>query len=216
VNNQYPNLNPEKALIWRICHRDNLAWILANGLHCKSSPTQDPNFVTIGNRELIEKRTTRVVPIAPGGVLSDYVPFYFTPFSPMMYNINTGYGGIQRRSNAEILILVSSLHRVHGLGLPFVFTDRHAYPPLAQYFNSVAQLGGIDWPLLQRRDFRRDPEDPVKVERYQAEALVYKSMPVAALQGIICYNDEVKLTIDAQLSAIGGTLKAYSYPGWYF
>ncbi len=30
----YSSLNPEKALIWRIVHRDNLPWILDNGLHC--------------------------------------------------------------------------------------------------------------------------------------------------------------------------------------
>lgn len=35
--NHYPNLNPEKALIWRIVHRDNLPWILDNGLHCANS-----------------------------------------------------------------------------------------------------------------------------------------------------------------------------------
>ena len=40
--NHYPNLNPEKALIWRIVHRDNLPWILDNGVHCKSSAVQDP------------------------------------------------------------------------------------------------------------------------------------------------------------------------------
>ncbi len=27
-------LNPQKALIWRIVHRDNIPWILDNGLHC--------------------------------------------------------------------------------------------------------------------------------------------------------------------------------------
>ena len=31
--NHYPNLNRETALIWRIVHRDNLPWILDNGLH---------------------------------------------------------------------------------------------------------------------------------------------------------------------------------------
>ena len=31
--NHYPNLNPEKALIWRIVHRDNLPWILDKGVH---------------------------------------------------------------------------------------------------------------------------------------------------------------------------------------
>lgn len=32
--NHYPNLNPEKALVWRIAHRDNRPWVLDNGLHC--------------------------------------------------------------------------------------------------------------------------------------------------------------------------------------
>lgn len=31
--NHHPNLNPEKALIWRIVHRDNLPWILDTGVY---------------------------------------------------------------------------------------------------------------------------------------------------------------------------------------
>jgi hypothetical protein len=34
VAEHHPDLNPQKALIWRIVHRDNLPWILDNGLHC--------------------------------------------------------------------------------------------------------------------------------------------------------------------------------------
>ena len=119
-------LLPEKAFIWRIVHRDNVPWILRNGMHCKNSKVHDATFCPIGNAELIDKRSTRVVPIAPGGVLADYVPFYFTPFSPMMYNIYTGRGAVPRRANDEICILVSSMHKVAAMGLPFVFTDRHA------------------------------------------------------------------------------------------
>ena len=84
------NLQPEKALIFRIVHVENLPWILEHGLHCRNSPDQDPNYVNIGSVDLIEKRSRRLVPIPPGGTLSDYVPFYFTPFSIMMLNIKTG------------------------------------------------------------------------------------------------------------------------------
>lgn len=84
------DLNPDKALIFRITHLNNVPWVLDNGLHCRSSDILDPNFVIIGNLELIEKRQCRVVDVGPGGTLSDYIPFYFTPFSPMMYNIKTG------------------------------------------------------------------------------------------------------------------------------
>ena len=90
--NHYPNLNPEKALIWRIIHRDNLPWILDNGLACANAEMLAPNYVNIGNVDLIDKRRHRMVPIAPGGTLADYVPFYFTPFSVMMKNIHSGMG----------------------------------------------------------------------------------------------------------------------------
>lgn len=214
--NHYPNLNPEKALIWRIVHRKNLPWILDNGVHCKSSAVQDPNFVPIGNADLIDRRTHRVVPVAPGGVLSNYVPFYFTPFSPMMYNIYTGRGEVAKRRNEEICILVSTLHKVHQMGLPFVFTDRHAYPPLARYFNSIDRLDEIDWPLLQARNFARNPDDPVQIERYQAEALIYQHLPVTGLVGIICYTDAVKNRLDQHSQARGLKLDVRVMPQWYF
>ncbi|MCV5779124.1 DUF4433 domain-containing protein, partial [Escherichia coli] len=50
------SLNPQKALIWRIVHRDNIPWILDNGLHCGNSLVQAENWINIGNPELIGKR----------------------------------------------------------------------------------------------------------------------------------------------------------------
>ena len=62
------NLNPEKALIFRIVHVANVPWILEHGgLHCRNFPEQDPNYVNNGSAELIEKRSRRVIPIPPGG-----------------------------------------------------------------------------------------------------------------------------------------------------
>ena len=212
----YTNLNPEKALIWRIVHRDNLPWILDNGLNCKSSVVQDPNFVSIGNAELIERREHRTVPVAPGGVLSDYVPFYFTPFSPMMYNIYTGRGGVTKRRNQDICILVSSIHRLIDQGLGFAFSDRHAYTTMAQFFNQASDLKKIDWPLLQARNFSRNADDPGQIERYQAEALVYRHVPVSGLLGVICHDNAVKIALEADIRARGLPLEVHSMPRWYF
>jgi hypothetical protein len=120
------DLGPEKALIFRITHRDNVPWILDHGIHCRNSAVVDPNFVPIGMRDLIERRRTRPMKCHLGGTLADYVPYYFTSHSPMFYNIITGYNGLRQFPNEEIVILVSSLHTIAGRGLPFVFTDRHA------------------------------------------------------------------------------------------
>ena len=214
--NHYPNLNPERALIWRITHRQNLPWILANGLHAASSPARSPNWVTIGNEDLINRRAGRLVEIAPGGTLNDYVPFYFTPFSPMLRNIYTGWGGIQKRPNEEIVILVSSLRHIDGIGLPFLFTDSHAYYQWADFYDDLADLDKIDWPLLQRRDFKRDPEDPAKFERYQAEALIHRYLPVGGLLGIVCYTEALKQRIEQEIQARNLYLPVYARTGWYF
>ncbi|WP_408381606.1 DarT ssDNA thymidine ADP-ribosyltransferase family protein [Paraburkholderia megapolitana] len=79
----YERLNAENCYIWRIVHRSSVPWIPDHGLVCANAQGLDPRFVSIGNPDLIARRTQRVVPIPPGGTLSDYVPFYFTPFSPI-------------------------------------------------------------------------------------------------------------------------------------
>jgi hypothetical protein len=209
-------LSQDKALIFRITHRDNLRWMIVNGVHCKNSTMLDPNFVSIGNAELIDKRHHRPVPCSPFGTLSDYVPFYFTPHSPMLYNIKTGYGGIRKRSNDEIIILVSALTALTARDISFVFTDRHAYLSAAQFFSDLSMLDQIDWPLLQQRDFRRDPDDPGKIERYQAEALVHRHVPMDTLIGIGCSSDRVAADVQRMLTDDGSKLRTVSRPGWYF
>lgn len=108
------DLSPAKALIFRITHRDNIPWILANGIHCRNSNRVDPNFVNIGNAELIHKRTSRQLMTPPYGTLSDYVPFYFTPRSIMLLNILTGYNGVRQRNREEIVFMVTSLRHLEA------------------------------------------------------------------------------------------------------
>jgi hypothetical protein len=214
------DLNPQRAFIFRIVHIANVPWILdQGGLHCQSSANQDPNYIDIGNTSLIDKRRRRNVPIGPGGTLSDYIPFYFTPFSIMMYNIKTGHGGITRRENKDIVMFVSSIHRLEEIAVPFVFTNQHAYAAYAvdtEFYNDVQQLDKIDWPLLQRRDFKIDDNDPGKQLRYQAEALIHRHVPLNAMLGICCVNEVVKNSLESLLGQRDIELIVRARPTWYF
>lgn len=212
----YANLNAQNAYIWRIIHKDNLPWILANGLHCGNSTTRSPSWVNIGNTELIQRRNTRFVPLPPHGTLNDYVPFYFTPFSPMMYNIYSGRGGVVQRRNEEIVILVSTLKHIHALEHPFVFTDGHAYTQFTNFYDDLSDLTNIDWSLLQSRNFQRDPNDLSKMDRYQAEALIYNYLPANALMHVICYTETVKSQIVQLVQASGLQIGVHAMKEWYF
>jgi len=176
-----PILTPERGLLFRITHINKLHWLLTHGLHCGNGAVPDPNFTAIGNSELISKRNHRPVPIAPGGTIADYVPFYFTPRSPMLLNIRTGYNGVTIRHNEEIVVLVSSVAAMVENGVKMVFTDRHASATATwkETYDQVANL--LDWDILRRHDFARDDAYPDKRERYQAEALAHGHVPVCAL-----------------------------------
>jgi hypothetical protein len=208
-------LTPERALIFRITHRANVPWSLKNGLHCASSLTQDPHFVSIGKPDLIERRRSRRVPVPPGGTLDDYIPFYFTPCSPMLYNILTGHG-VRRRAREEIVVLVSSFDQLDQHGLPYVFTDRHAYLRAASFFRDRSDLRHIDYDLLKSKAFKRDREAPAKFDSYQAEALVHGKMPSVALLGLACYTEKARSEINAVISDLGLELKTVVRRNWYF
>ncbi len=74
----------------------------------------------------------------------------------------------------------------------------------------------MDFELLQRRDFRRDENDPGKLERYQAEALAYQRVPMEALMGIACYTEAVRHEVEAATSSAGVSVKVVARPDWYF
>ena len=135
----------------------------------------------------------------------------------MAYNIHTGHRGIRQRPNEEIIILVASLYRLRDAGAPFLFTDRHAYLQAAQFSSDLAELSRIDWNILQQKDFRRDPEhDLGKIERYEAEALVYQQLPATMLEGIVCHDDSAVLDLKAQIDSRGLALKVASIKKWFF
>jgi len=134
----------------------------------------------------------------------------------MLLNIKTGHRGIQQRRNEEIVILVCSLPKLDQDGITFVFTDRHARLATAEFFGDVAELGRIDWKILQNRDFSRDNNDLGKMERYQAETLVHRHLPSDSLLAVACYNSMERDRVDALVQGAGLGLNVISRPGWYF
>ena len=97
-----------------------------------------------------------------------------------------------------------------------MFTDRHAALIHAEFFSDLRHLRMIDWTALQQRDFRIDPHDPEKTDRYQAEALVYKHLPVSAFLGIACHSDNTRDSLKTEMDRIGIATKIAIRPDWYF
>jgi len=208
-------LKKENALIFRILHRDNFPAILRDGILSRNAASRKHGYVDIGNLDLISRRQSHHVNIAPETTLADYVPFYFTPKSIMLYIIHTGRG-VKQQSNSDIVIICTSLNRLESRGVQFIFSDRHAFLASARFYRSLSDLDKIDWKSLQNCDFRVDHNNPEKKERYMAEALVNHSMTCDSLLGVACCNEAVKSDINQILVAAGKSMKVLSKPDWYF
>ena len=68
--------------------------------------------VEIGNRGIKAQRARRAVPVPPGGVVADYVPFYSAPRSPMMFAIHCGNVPTYTAGCDRLIYLVTSLERL--------------------------------------------------------------------------------------------------------
>lgn len=209
-------LTPEHGRIFRITHTRNVPLILRNGLYSRNSGRTDPAFVQIGMKDLIDKRALHPVPVPPGGLLSDYVPFYFTPWSIMMRNITQGLSGVEKHAFDDLAIIVSSIERLQQTRTPFIFTNAHAYMAEADYFTDPADLDRIDWDLLRRRDFKKNPEDPGKLGRYQAECLVRFHVPPTALLGVGCYDGGSAQRLASVAAQHNPVVPVRAVPNWFF
>ena len=186
----------QRLPIYRMTHIDNVPFILRNGLWSKLSaereaattaatiaagqsaspsataqgtPKQDPAFKAIGNADIIGRRTNkRVVVIPPGGVLGEYVPFYFSGHSPMLLNITTGYG-VPRIPQKDIVFLVCDACEIAAQGIPFCFTDGNATKSISRFFNNLQSISELDWTTIRSTLWKNTDDDYDRVRKKMAE-----------------------------------------------
>jgi hypothetical protein len=104
----------------------------------------DPNYINIGDSDLIAQRHDYPVGInPPGGALGEYVPFYFGPLSPMLLNIKTGYRGITQRPQRDIIYIACKVSDVVRHCPNWCFTDGHAKNKITTFYNTLEKSIGI-------------------------------------------------------------------------
>lgn len=208
-----PTFTADKALIFRITHIQNLAWIMDNGLHCQSSLVSDPDFTPIGRTSLIEQRTDLPIRHKSGGNLSDYIPFYFVPKTPMLYNIVTGRG-VRLRTPEEIVVIISSIHKALGFGAEVIFTDRAAYMETANFHHELAKLASLPWVAFNRFDFKRQVDDLDAFDRYRAEALVKRHLPIQGILAIGVFRQYAEPQVNKIVRERSAAVNVVCRPHW--
>ena len=97
-----------------------------------------------------------------------------------------------------------------------MFADRHAVIHWARFSTSLDDLSHLAWTHWQQRDFRHDPNDPEKTERYQAEALVHRHLPTEQIDAIVCATMDAKARVTKMVRNCGSQIEVVSRKLWFF
>lgn len=187
-----------QILIYHITHIDNLESILSEGglLAYNIMLETQTNYTNIAYQNIQDRRATTDVPCGGGGVLHDYVPFYFAPRSPMPYTISRGNVENYTQGQAAVIHLVSSIENIEAEDLCFVFTDGHTVMTFTDFFDDLNYLGAIDWDVMESRYWNDTNEDNDRKRRRQAEFLVRYFFHWQLITEIGVMNSTIKTQVE--------------------
>lgn len=209
---------PRRGLLFHFTHISNLVSIAQNGLRSDTRVRSDEMLETdVGQPSIKDARRRRVVPGGPGGVIADYVPFYFAPRSPMLGSLYKGKVASFTGRQDEIVYLVTDIDRLLGRGVDLIFSDRNAALDVATFSTDRRHLDQfIDWPLMENRMWNNTSDQPDRMERRMAECLVHDHLSWEALLGVATATEDQRRRVEDLLSKVAPPTRVRARPGWYF
>ncbi|MGH3321613.1 MAG: type II toxin-antitoxin system toxin DNA ADP-ribosyl transferase DarT [Streptosporangiaceae bacterium] len=209
---------PIPTPVMHFTHVDHLPSIIRRGLLADATAHASRVVtVEVGHKEIKQRRSARVVPVAPGGVVADYAPFYFAARSPMLYVIAKGGVPTYSGSCDDLIYLATTVERLLELTLRPVFTDRNAAKGYAAFTSEPAELDDlVDWALMKARMWTDTEDEPDRKERRMAECLVHRRVPWEAFDEIVTRTPACARRVQRALATVGPSVQVVVRRGWYF
>ncbi|MBO2653205.1 DUF4433 domain-containing protein [Shewanella algae] len=165
-------------------HINNIDEIIRHGLLSTNEKTKKRiRHLDVASKDIQCTRREMKVSCGNGGVVHDYVPFYFCPRTPMFLSI------IKSR-NYDQQYFVHFALSIDKLKMEsFIFTDKAANrefePP--NFFNSPADLDKLNWDEIDNKSWR-SKSDGLKHQK-MAEALHHGHLSTNQIDYIVVWND---------------------------
>ncbi len=211
-------INTDKIWIFRIVPIQNLNYILRDGLYCKNAGKNDKGFLTIGSKEIITQRDTRIVKCYPETMVNDYVPFYFSVRTPMLYNIVTGHG-VPASPQKDIIYICFKLSELATEDFQWCYTDGNAAIAISKFFKKLNDIENkVDWRSINTTDFRDENADgdEDRIRKKHAEFLIKDHVPVNYIKRIAVLNQAVKNQVEVILEEFDLKIDIKIKPEFYF
>lgn len=209
---------PTRIRLYHFTHIDNLGGIVRAGcLRCDAQVNHGFELLKdVGHPDIKARRRRLSVPIEPGGVPADYVPFYFAPRSPMLYVISKGEVPQYQEGQGPLVYLVTDLRTVQNAGLPYVFSDGNCSSIFTEYFRDDEDLDCIDWEIMGAALWADTPEDGDRMRRRMAELLIHQRVPWNVILGVAVRTEAMASRVRNILAELDTKKPVAVKPRWYY
>lgn len=204
--------NTKIKYIFRMTHIDNIPHILKFGVVKPTSPYSNSKYVVIGDNKVIEARHAMIFNNIN---ISECIPFYFGPRTPMLYVIQNGFNGVTKFAPSSIVYIAVKLDTILENHIKCIFTDGHALSVLTKFYPNE-KLADIDnivkYSDIFAKNWISDADTDLK-RRKEAELLIIEDFPTNHISGFIVYDNTAK----DQLISFGiNESKIAIRPNYYF
>lgn len=211
---------PIPTPIFRFIHIDNLQICLRRGaLHAPNHvPQNGLIYRTIHNIEIQQVRRATTIPCGEGGVIHDYVSFYFGPRSPMLFQLHTGRIADYEESQERLIYLVSAAQIIQQSGSGFVFSDGHGIASYTNWFDDLSDLNELDWDTIYATIWNDTVDDMDRQRRKQAEFLVHRRCDWRLIEKIAVIDTRMKSWVERIMRNFHISLRPMVIikPEWYY
>ncbi len=229
VHETSPMTTPRFGTLFHFTHLDNLSTILREGALLSDAVVQGRGLLSneCGHPGIKDRRRRIPVPCEPGGMVADYVPFYYAARSPMMLTIASGNVPTFTGDHHDFVYFVTDVSTASDLGHPCVVSDRNASVDVAEFSNDLTVLGDlskstpgtdfVDWSVMNLVIWKNTAAYPDRMERRMAEFLVHGTFPLEGVRGIATHNSTNHDRVERMFDEAGRSgLRHVVRPGWYY
>nr|AFQ90343.1 hypothetical protein [Paracoccus marcusii] len=238
--------NLPTRFIFRQVHYSDLPTFLADGeIRAKNHATLQ-RCHQVSYQDIVDRRGTNEFSMPNGGVVNDYVPFYFSPITAFTYTIfreNVSLVSpdgtyLRKACEDDRIFMVAAPEAFRGSGLFTCFSD-YALNSRAPMPTVEADLDKLEdhvhWDVFDEspqtasipevgyqgvcrwyHNVASPPHRMTRKEKRMAEFLVRKAVPLAKIVCIIAKTDAMKDTLKTMMAASTWDIPVYSRRGCYY
>jgi len=236
---------PERFVFRQVDYRDVGTFLADGEIRAKNHPNPQRCHQT-SYQAIVNRRGTSQFPMPCGGVVNDYVPFYFSPLTSFTYTIHRGNVPLKApdgtdmgiASDGERAFIICRIDSLKGCGLDICYSDfplnsnvpiptviedldeleQHVYWDVFEDAPKTGRIPEIGYEGVCKyfKNVEEPPKWQYRSQKRMAEFLVKKALPLEFVCCIVAKTPEMQDKLQEMTDASTWEIPILLKPDCYF